>query len=335
MSKFKTAIIIIIIVSLMGITGCQIANGDNISDTSKAPVKASIAYGSPGGLWFMLCSGISESVNKTYPGSNLELSPGGNFPNLSRINEGTLDFGLTLTNMTYEGYNGIGQIDEKMTNIGGIAVFYPSTFQLLFRKKLGITSFEQILENKIAVNMSIGEPGGNSAEVLGYVLSEYDLTIKDLENWGCKFYEKRLSETEEMFSDGVIDGIWYIAGAPTPVFAQIGTNEELVVLELPLNILKTLVDDYGYNNYVLPGNSYSFKQEDYTTVCSYTMLTASLSVSDETAYKVAKSITENVDYIGSIHASLKGLTSESILAGMPVPLHPGAEKYYKEIGLID
>lgn len=335
MNKFKTITVLIIIISLMAFTGCQTEKVDNSSGTDMKPIEASIAFGSPGGLWFMLCSGISESVNRTYPGSNLELSPGGNFPNLSRTNEGTLDFGLTLTNMTYEGYNGIGQIDEKMNNVGGIAVFYPSTFQLLFREKLGINSFEEILENKIAVNMSIGEPGGNSAAVFGYVLAEYGLTISDLEDWGCKLYEKRLSETEEMFNDGAIDGIWYIAGAPTPAIAQIGTNADLVVIELPANIRKVLVDNYGYNNYVLPGGSYSFLENDYTTICSYTMLTASLNVSEETAYKVAKSINENIDYIRTIHASLKGITSESIITGMPVPLHPGAEKYYKEVGLMD
>ena len=65
------------------------------------------------------------------------------------------------------------------------------------------------------------------------------------------------------------------------------------------------------------------------------MMVASNGVSDDVVYKVTKSIHQNLDYLGALHSALAGIDSERMINGIPIPLHPGAEKYYKEIGLID
>jgi hypothetical protein len=240
-----------------------------------------------------------------------------------------------LSNNVYEGYNGIGQYDRKYDQIGGVSIFYQSTFQLLLREDIDIASFEEIIENKISIKMSIGAPRGTAQAVFDYVLKEYDLTKDDMIEWGCRFYEKDLTEAGELFKDGAIDAIWYIAGAPTPVFMQLGTNEDLVLLELPEHIINILVEQYGFGHYTLLGGTYSFMPDDYKSLCSYSMMVASNEVAEDIVYKVTKSINENLDYIGKIHSALTGIDSDRLITGMPIPLHPGAEKYYREIGLID
>jgi TRAP transporter TAXI family solute receptor len=338
MKKFRIFIVLILVASMLLIPGCSEKTEENPGGNEtydSSPVQASLIHGSPTGLWFMLSSGIAESVNKVYPGSLVEISPGNNITNFLLANENSVDFGLVLSNTAYTGYNATGQFDEKHDNVGGISVFYPSTFQFLLRESLGIKSLEEIIENKIPVNLSVGAPQSTSQITLEYVLAEYGLTKDDMIDWGCRLYEKSLNGTSELFNDGAIDGVWYVSGAPTPAFVQLGTNEDLVLIELPEEIINVMVDKYGFWHYILKGGSYTFREEDYKSFCSFTMLLASLNVSEEDAYKVTRSINENLDYIGSIHSSLKGIDSERIVDGMPIPFHPGAEKYYREVGLIE
>ncbi len=203
------------------------------------------------------------------------------------------------------------------------------------KEELGITSFDDFIERKVPINISIGSLKGTSTASFKQVIGEYGLTLEDLEAWGCKFYHKGISETGEMFSDGAVDGIWIIAGTPMPAIVQMGTNSEMMIVPMSHNIVDSVVEKFGYNNFTLKGNSYSFEENDIYSFSTYTMLGASLDVSDDTAYKVAKSIYENIAYINTIHSALKDLTAENLINGMSIPLHPGAEKFYKEIGLID
>ncbi|MCK5757693.1 MAG: TAXI family TRAP transporter solute-binding subunit [Clostridiales bacterium] len=338
MKKFKILMALVGVISLIILTGCnstEVLNDDSNIRFGNNPVNASIAHGSPTGLWFMLASGIGESLGRTYDGSLLQLSPGDNYPNFLRINEHTMDFALTLTNTVYKGYNGLGQFDEKHDNVGGIAVFYPSMLQFIVKKDTGIKTFEDFIERKVPLKFSIGIKGGSAHTALQDVLAEYDLNITDLEDWGCRIFEKGIKDTGELYSDGVIDGLWLIAGAPTPIVVQMGVNDEMVMLELPNALMSNLKNKYGFSDYLLPSASYNFQVEAYSGVCVYTMLTASLEVSEEVAYKTAKSIYENTEYFNSIHAALKRFSQDNILEGMPIPLHPGAELFYEEIGIAD
>ena len=80
--------------------------------------------------------------------------------------------------------------------------------------------------------------------------------------------------------------------------------------------------------------TYSFLEEDYESFGDYTVLASSSAVSDETVYKLTKSICENMEYMTLVHAALKDLNVEIMANKVKVPLHPGAERYYKEAGLL-
>ena len=339
MKKFRLVIIFIIAICLVLSYGCSGGETDVKSNEdfqfNDEPIFTSIIHGSPNGLWFMLGSGISECLGRSYEGSMMELAPGQNLGNFLRLDEHSAEFGLTLTNTVYTGYNGLGSFEETHTDVGAIAIFYPSMLQFLLKKDSKVTTFDEFIQNKVPLTLSVGTKGAAAHVSFEAALQEYNLTTEDLENWGCKLYFKGLKDTSELFADGVLDGLWLVAGAPTPAVVQMGLNQDLVLVPLPNNIKESLVQKHGFNDYTFTGNSYSFEEDDFLTVCVFTMLSASSEVSDEAVYKVTKSICENTDYLSEIHSALKGLKPEKFLNGIPIPLHPGAEKYYREAGLID
>lgn len=338
MKNYKLVLVLLLIVSIVAFAGCkaqvtenETVDGDGYSD---APITTTIVHGNPSGVWFMLSTAIAESLGNTYSGSIMHATPGYTNANIFRMEKYETEFAMTHSNLLFEAVNGFGQFEEKLENIGAIAIFYPSVFQFAVKEKLGLTSFDQFIENKIPVEISIGATGGNSQLAFIALLSEYGLTLEDLEAWGCKLHKKGLKDSAELFSDGIIDGILVAASAPTPTIMQMGTNTEMVMLPMNSEMVDIMAEKYGYVKYNIPAGSYGFITEEVTSFTTFSMLAASLQTSEEAAYKVTKSINENLDYIQTIHSALSGLTTEKLVANMSMPLHPGAEKYYREIGAI-
>jgi len=331
MKKAKIILMIILIPAILLASGCKT---DSAKENDVA-VSTSIVHDSSSGVWFIISTGIAECLSKTYEDSVMQATPGEPMSNIYRTNENATDFGITHTSKAYEAINGTGQFEEKQDNVSGVMVFYPSSIQFGLREELGVTSLKDFLDRKVPLKLSIGLAGGNSQFVFQQMLAYYGLTLKDLEEWGCKFYNKAFKDTEQMFADGAIDGFWLMAGAPTNIIVQMGINSELMLVPFEQDLLDSMVNDYGFAYSVIKKGTYAFEDNDINSFAASSMLIASKETSEDTVYKVTKAVCENIEYMSSVHAVVRNFSVETILDGMIIPLHPGAEKYYREIGLID
>ncbi len=340
MKGIRRFLVFILTAAIIFTAGCGIKDEDTAKttgtdETEYSAITTTLVGGSPSGVWFMLSTAIAESLGKTYSGSIMHPTPGNNYANLFRINDYEVEFALTHSSLAFDAVNAKGQFEEKFENIGAIASFYPSVMQLAFKKDLGIETFLDIIDNKIPVRMSIGSDGGVAHNTLMKLLGEYDLAIEDLEEWGCRIYLAGNKDSAELFSDGVIDGMFKVASAPTPTMTQTGSNEDMVFVKFEEEVIQKLVDNCGYTPINIPAGTYKFGMEDVKSVTTFTILGASLQTSEQNAYMVTKAICENLEYISTVHSSLEGISLESLVIDMGMPLHPGAVRYYREIGLID
>lgn len=337
MKTAKVLVYICLVISLVIMAGCKTT--ENSMEAGNAmddnPVTASMLQGNPGGVWFMLSTGISESLEKKYPGSVIHITPGSGVPNTLRIGENMADFALTHSNVAHEAVNGIGLFEQKLENVTGVAIFYPSALQFALKKDIGANSFVEIIENKIPINLSIGLADSSSSIVFEKLLGFYNLTLQDMEGWGCRIYLNGVSDSFDLFNQGSIDGFVMTASAPTPNITNGSSNSDLVLVEIEKEALDTICNTFGYKHFTITSDKYNFLEKDFETISMSTMLVASAKTSEEIVYKVTKALNENLEYIRSLHASLSRITSESMVMDMSIPLHPGAEKYYREIGLID
>jgi len=330
MKNFKGIIVIIITVSLVLLCGCS-TDRENDGPT----ITTTLLGGSPSGVWFALSTAISESLSQSYEGSIVHSSPGNNYSNLFRTNDFETEFALANSTLAFESFYGKGSFESKLENLRSIACFYESVAHLAISADLGISSFEEIIENKIPIRISIGSAEGTGEGGFIKLVSLYGVTLEDMEAWGCKLYRVGNSESADLFADGQIDGMWKVTSAPTPTLTQAATNTDLVMVTFSEEIIEGMKKEYGYSGFTIRKEAYAFMNEDYNTFTEYTILIASSETSDETAYKITKAIHENLDYISSVHSSLEGKTAESLIQNLQIPLHPGAEKYYREAGLID
>jgi TRAP transporter TAXI family solute receptor len=339
MKNVRVIVCILVILSMVFVTGCKTAKAPDESDDAvvfdSSPVSSSLVHGFSSGLWFVISTAIAECLSNSYEGSLLQATPGESTANIYRLEEYTSEFGMTHSSNLYAAINGIGQFEEKFNNVSGIAVFYPSAAQLVVKKDIGAASFADFIENKIPIDIAIGVETSVANIAFRNILGEYDLTIQNLEDWGCKIHFKNMSDSEDMFNDGIIDGIFVLAGAPTKVIVSMETNADMTMLNIDKEIVDSVIEKYGYVAYTIPEGVYSFSDAAVPSFVTFSMIAASLQTPDETAYKMAKSLHENLEYLKTVHGTLKGISPEMLIQKTGVPLHPGAEKYYKEVGLID
>lgn len=328
----------LIIITLILLPGCSVnekadSSGSTIEDN--LAITTSLLHGSPGGVWFMLGTAISECLDKSYPGSIMHVNPGQSAANNYRLNNNETEFSLTHSSLAYEATNGLGQYEEKLNNIAGVAVFYSSPLQFVVRTNTGVKTFDDFIENKIPLKLSLSSKSGNSEVAFYNLVAEYGLTKDDLEGWGCELYSISLSDSADAFNDGIVDGLFIMASVPTPTLIKMGTNDEVTMVSISEEKIEAMAKNHGFNKFVVPAGSYTYQTEDISSFNTYTMICASLDTSLEHVYKVTKSLVENIEYLKTIHSALEEISVESFFINMGIPMHPGAERYYLEIGLID
>jgi uncharacterized protein len=337
MKKFK-AFIVLLLVFVLLLSGCANDKFSSVSESSElsdnTPLTASFLQGVPSGLWYMLSNGISESLNKTYPGSLLQITPGGTVPNSLRVSQLQADFAMTHSHIALSAVQGIRNFDAPCQNLKSIAAFYNSMAQLVVSEDLGVQSFDDIINQKIKLNASIGTNGGSFHEGFLLLLEAYGTSQEEMEGWGCNFVFKGLEDTSRMFSDGQLNAFFIIGSSPSPQVMENAVNKNLVLVSFGEEEINYLCDHYGFEAGILSADAYPFLSKDLLTFGTWSILITADEVSDEEVYKITRAIHENLTYLQEIHASLRGMTGESLTNHTQIPLHPGAEMYYREAGLL-
>lgn len=300
------------------------------AQTGREPLDINMLGASPTGTLYMVLSGISECVNKSYPGSVVTLVPGNFKTNVDRINSNQGDSGMTDGIMASAAIEGIAPYEKKMDNIAGVASLYQCQFQFVVSEDLGVTSFKEIIENKMKVTLAVDTFLSSPGIALERIFTEYGVSPDDFEAWGGKIVFYNMSDSCRMLADGSIDGLCVTAPYPTRPVQEAAVAKDLVFLDIEPEILDSLVNKYGYQEAVIPAGSYEFQPKDVKTLGSRLVLIVPKSSPDEVAYKLVTSISENLEYLKSVHVALGGLTLDTMSSDIGVPLHPGAKKYYDE-----
>lgn len=330
----RVSLIVCLLLLLIVIPACGKQNQHANQAVDSQPLKLTFGGGAAGGILYLSTNGISECINKSYPGSNVTVVPGSGASNIVRVNSGQMDLGMASNNMNYSAVSGVPPFDEKMDNLATVATLYPSYFQLVVDKKLGVTSMDEIIAGKVKIRISADQVGSATEESFKQMLGEYGVTYDDITSWGGEIVNKTKAESADMLTDGLLDGFTNISLYPIPNIQEVAVNKDLVLISINPTVVDSLCQKYGYKKGVVPANTYSFNDNDVTTFASNTVVIIPENAPHEVGYKVARSIHQNIDYLRTVHVALKDLKPEELTQNLVLPLHKGAEKYYREAGII-
>ncbi len=319
--------------------------GVSLLAAAAAPVQAEMAApkeqfmsmgtSSAGGSFFPLAGAMAGVVAKHYPQLkiNAEIT-GGSVDNVKLINNGKLELALISAQPVFEGVKGIGKFESlgPQNKHLGVMAGHGNVWQLYTLKKNGITSIKDLKGKKI----SLGSTGSDGNSIGKEVIEAHGLVMN--EDWTPEYISH--GDGPGALRDGRVDAVLQLSSTPTATVIDItSTNGEDVVFVNPdPDVLDKLIQKYPYwSKAAIPGGAYKGHPNDIPgTFKMVAMLCAASTVSNEAVYAIVKTLLENPAELTNANALGKFWNIKDALDPLigVVPLHPGAEIYYKEKGLM-
>jgi TRAP transporter TAXI family solute receptor len=283
---------------------------------------------SASGSWYPLSVAMAKVINDNVPGYNVTgvTTPGASRENVLRIDRKEMELGWSTASILYKAYNGMDPFKEKKKVKGWFAA-YPGLFTIAVRKSLGISDVSQLKGKKVA----LGTPGSMT------MMDNVNLIFKNCGIEADKDLKPeyiRFPDAVQKMIDGHIDACSYFMGIGVPGYVQLAESADVVFLAIPKKVqYKILKQDPAYFIGEIPAGTYKGQDKTVPAAGMAYTLACGASLSDEFIYKATKAVFENLPFITNASANFKQTKLAKVYKGMPVPVHPGAAKYFKEKGV--
>ena len=300
------------------------------------PVSLAFSTLDTGSAWYVYGATMAEPLRKTLPpGSTVDVKPragGVGNPILVAKNETPLGFGFTVTNRwAYEGREAYAQRLENLRGlVGGLDTYY---LVAVASKKLGLGSVRDIKDKKLPVRIYT-QPVGALGEFAGrQVLRATGLTYADIKGWGGTTAHAGYNVIVDAFKDGRADVLFAVITPKHPSVSEIANDGTVDFVGLDADTVKALLP-LGYVPATMPADTFKGQGKPVSTVGFPTVVITNKDLPEPVAFTITKTILDNKEALVRGHAGLAEFDPRS--AWQPekvgIPLHPGAERAYREKG---
>ena len=287
--------------------------------------------GPTGGSWTPMAAAASQVVNKRFPDLNVQVEPGAALVNMEKIRTDKTDIGWSMTTVMSDARTGLGQFEGKQTDKAlYVANFYPNVWQLVVPATSSIKSIKDMKGQPVALPAR-----GNTSLVSGweYVLKVNGMTLNDL---GAKSFGPVSSNAEAVKNRQAMASGWFTT-VPASFVMDLGSAMQVRILSISdAEFAELRKLNPGFVRHTIKASIYKEQgvTEDIQTFQSPTVLMAAARTPADVIYKITKAIVEGREEFANVASVMKGVTAEEMAQNFGQPYHPGAEKYYREAGLL-
>jgi len=297
-----------------------------LAGPAAAQQQLSVATGGTGGVYFPIGGGIAELINTHIEGYQAVAEvTGASVENMGLISRGDSDLALALSDTVYQAFTGTGAFEgRQLPELRALASVYPNAVQIVALADSGITGLEDLRGKRV----SVGAPGSGTEVNASTILAENGITDAD-------FTAQRLNfnETADALRDGTIDAGFWSVGPPTSSILNLAATRAITLIPLSEEeIGRAQEAEPVFAPYTLAAGIYDGVDAAVPTISIPNALVVSADMDEELAYQITRTIFEFVDELRAIHPAANDTTVEFTMASTPIPLHPGALRYFEEIG---
>jgi TRAP transporter TAXI family solute receptor len=300
------------------------------------PASYILATASTGGTYYPVGVALSTLVKvKLEPSQKIgmsAISSAGSGENVRLIREGEAQFGILQGLYGYYAATGTGPVSEPQENLRSVTMLWQNVEQFVISSdavNTGTMADMVALQGEAMAfgSQNSGTIGSNSALLAGLgrdINTDYELVFGGY------------GPAAEALQNGQVKGLGAPAGVPTGAISQLMAAAGDGVTMLDFTDEELAAADGGrelWTRYVIPAGTYPGQAEDINTIAQPNFLATSADLPEENVYQITKTIYENLAFLQAIHPATKAMTLEAAIAGLPVPLHPGAARYYQEQGI--
>ena len=289
----------------------------------------SIASGWVTGAYYPFAGAVSRVAWKHLKAQNIKVtaeSSGASVANAKLISKDDTDFALLQNDIAYYAYNGKMMFKKPIDNMLGCMTLYPETIQIVARKDANINSVADLKGKRV----SIGPLGSGTAENAKQILGAWGMSVDDI-----KSQQLKASQAADYMKDGRVDAYFNTTAVGAAHIIDTCVLVPSVIVPISGPKADALMKKYTfYAKDTLPTGVYKGVDKPVETIAVMAMMVARASLEKDVVYSVLKAIYSDLDQVKKAHAKFKVIEVKKAMMGMSIPLHPGAEKYFKEIGLV-
>jgi TRAP transporter TAXI family solute receptor len=298
-----------------------------------AQQKAELIFsaGPTGGTWTPMAAATAEAIKRKFPEIEVLVEPGAALVNMEKMRNDKADIAWSMTTVVADARAGTNSWKGKQTDRPlFVANYYPNVWQLAVTQDSGVKSLKDLKGKAVTL-----PPRGNTslAEGWEWLLKVNGMKLDDL---GTKSYGS-LTENAEVIRNRQAVGMGWFTTVPASFMLDLGTSLKLRMIPVSDDEFKKMKElNAGFVQHVIPKATYAQYgvDEDVKTIQAPTILIASAKTPADVIYRVAKAVVESREDFARVTAAMKGVSAKDMAQNHGLPMHPGAERYYREAGLL-
>ena len=288
------------------------------------PASMTISTASPGGVYAIYGEGIAKILSDTIDVPTSTRQTQGPAQNLVLLQAGQTDLAMVTTGPAYEAMEGKLELAPGKPYAGVRALFamYPTPFQMVALTSSGIASLDDLNDKRVGFGPRAGTGGTY------WPRWTKSMGIDTTAQFGGS------SDEAGQLADGRLDAFLLAGGIPHPSITELETTQDVTIFGMSAETQKQILAANPYAvPFTIPASTYSSVDADLQTAAMWNFVVADAGMSEQLAYEITKAVLENNEALKATHAAAKDTVAENISQNTFIPIHPGAAKYYREIGV--
>jgi hypothetical protein len=289
-----------------------------------------LASGPAGGAWYPLGAKIAQVLGAEIPEIATSSMPGSGEANIMDVNRGSAEIAFTYSSSAYDGYMGRGQFTEPQANVRHFATLYPAALQTAVRRRSDINSYEDLA----AKSISPGQVGMTGTVIAEEVLSAYGISFETVRRQGGAIHHVDYADSGALMKDGHVEAFMAVAGVPLSSMLELNFQPGIRLLGVePDKMSRILASNPALIETVIPKEAYEGLTADVPTIGVATVMVIHKDVPEDLVYQMAKVFWESHAQFLEVSPVWKDVHLENALLAVAIPVHPGAQRFYDEMGI--
>ena len=293
-----------------------------------APTFINVLTGGTSGVYYPIGVALSQLYSNGIEGSKTSVqATKASVENLNLLQAGRGELAFALGDSVADAWNGVEDAGFKapLKKLRAIAGTYPNYIQIVASKESGITTLADLKGKRI----SVGAPKSGTELNARAIFKAAGLSYEDMGKVEFLPY----AESVELIKNRQLDATLQSSGLGMAAIRDLAATLPITFVAIPAEITAK-IDNAAYQAASIPAGTYDGQDSDVPTVAITTLLVSHDGVSDEVAYQMTKLMFDNLERLGNAHSAAKDIKLEGAAKDLPIPLHPGAERFYKEAGAL-
>ena len=290
--------------------------------------QVTLMTGPQGGVWVPLGGALKGLWEKSMPGLQVTATPGAGIANVRGVDEGKVQLGFGNSSSTVDGLAGRPPYKQKVTKVCNMGSLYSQLFQVVALQSANVKSFADLKGKSL-----VTQPKGNTGELLtDLILQANDMSYKSLSKVN---FQASYSDAVSLMKDGHAQVFTLGTTSPASAIMDLASGRDVHLVPVDdktMAYVKNL--NSGYNRLIIKAGTYPKQTQDVSAISYLMHVVVACSMPEKTVYEMVKAIATNVPALVAVSKSIDGLTPKAMATDIGVPMHPGALKYYKEVGAL-